>query len=155
MDEVGIELARLYPYQPDNGNCFPVAYHLAVIDPGMLDVNEDEITVVHGLPIGRGLTNEGKRFWHAWVEVKRTIWIPEETIQAYPEFALLNPIVLETVIDRSSGKNLSIPRSAYYSMGQLSDEFVWRFTPEEAAAEMESIGHYGPWVEGWQEMEDI
>lgn len=152
MDEIGVELLRFYPYQPNNGNCFPVAYHLAILDPGMLDVNEDEITVVHGLPIGRGDQNGGKRFWHAWVEVCRTIWIPDETIEAYPEFAHLNPTVLDTVIDRSSGKNLSIPKSAYYAMGELDDDFVWRFTPEEAIEERERRGHVGPWVDGWEEM---
>jgi hypothetical protein len=42
------------------GDCFMVAFHTAERLHGR---------VVHGLPLGKGSLNLGKRYWHAWVEV--------------------------------------------------------------------------------------
>jgi hypothetical protein len=71
--------------------------------------------VVHGLPVGRGPVNAGKRYWHAWVEVTTG-----DSVE---------------VIDRSHGLNVRMPRDRYYAHGQLDEDHVWRFTPGEAAGE--------------------
>ena len=46
------------------GDCFPVASNVALRTQGT------DVRVVHGLPVGQGLVNKGKRYWHAWVEME-------------------------------------------------------------------------------------
>ncbi|HEU5395170.1 MAG TPA: hypothetical protein VFV36_10275, partial [Candidatus Methylomirabilis sp.] len=52
-------------------------------------------------------------------------------------------------------QDLTCPRSVYYflaDIGAVEGNRVWRYTPEEARGEMLRTGHYGPWVDGWEEM---
>lgn len=148
MDEMTMEEIEATP-----GNCFPMALAQARL---AREANPDaSVRVVHGLPIGRGADNDGLRFWHAWVEVCTSMPVPEgmppEFRTAYP-----NGITIETITDHSNGLEIDgMPRALFYSMGELDEDYVWRFTLEEAAAEIESTNHYGPWVDGWQEMEDV
>lgn len=39
----------------------------------------------------------------------------------------------------------------YYRLGHIEAEGVYRYTINEALQEMHDLGHYGPWVEGWED----
>jgi hypothetical protein len=119
------------------GDCFEVALRLG------LSLDEEanrtlpralrDVKIVHGLPVGQGPENFGQRYWHAWIEaivMDRGPW----------------------VYDYGSGRNIELKRAAYYRIGQLTDDFVWRFTPEQANALALKLGHYGPWVTDWEKM---
>jgi hypothetical protein len=105
-----------------NGDCFETAMYVAKETGGM---------VVHGLPIGRGPLNRGRRYWHAWCES--------------------NGLVL----DFASGRSIRYPVAIYYRKGRLSEEHIYRYTLEEAIANATEDGSYGPWVEGYKEMEEV
>lgn len=105
------------------GNCFSMAWRVA----------HDEgkgLLVVHGLAVGRGPANNGKRFWHAWNETEDGM----------------------IAVDRSNGLKVLVGRDTYYHIGQIEEEMVWRYSLEEAAVLMLRQDSYGPWVEGWREM---
>lgn len=117
-----------------DGDCFEVALKLAMEDPGL--------TVVHGLPLGTGPENDGKRFWHAWCEQTEVLEFPN-----HPETRLT------FVIDQSNGRDFCVPRALYYKIGHI--EQTWRYTLDEAAAQALRHEHYGPWNDGWEEMTDV
>lgn len=79
--------------------------------------------VVQGLPRYRG---GEERYWHAWLE------------HGDPARA----------VDRSGGKDLSVPAVWYRQLGDV--EVVWEFGPGEVLDELERWGHWGPWVPGWE-----
>lgn len=113
----------------DGGDCFVVAAEM-MNDPA----GPRSATLVHGLPVGRGVKNAGRRFWHAWVEVfdKGTMrWI---------------------VVDRSNGRRIVMLRTDYYAHGQLDDSTVYRYSRADAARHTYETGNYGPWVDGWEGM---
>lgn len=154
-----------------SGDCFIVAANLGIgtgvrfFDTRVLGLeaielgDHDTLHVVHGLPVGRGPQNEGKRYWHGWVEVTRRIHVPDEVRAAHPELLRLfddtGELETSTVVDRSSGQDLALPRELYYAMGGLSTEQVWRFTPDEARHELVTRGHYGPWIDDWEDYEEV
>lgn len=105
------------------GDCFEVAAQLIL--GGTL--GEDAV-LVHGLPVGLGEENLGRRYWHAWLEYG-------------------DP---PRVVDRSGGRNLDVPAEWYYGLGQIGS--TWRYTRQEAVEEMNRAEHYGPWVPGWEEL---
>jgi hypothetical protein len=111
------------------GNCFEAAYVIA----RCLDLYEP--VVAHGLAIGRGPANLGKRFWHGWVEI------------THPAGRL--------AVDFSSGRRVAMKRSKYYRVGGIDPEGVYRYGIEEAMVEMLRYEHYGPWVPGWEGMADV
>lgn len=125
-----------------------------------LDLGDRDVAhVVHGLPRGRGPGNAGLRYWHAWVEVTRRARIPEDVRKAHPELLQLLDEAgeLETVIvlDKSNGLDVAMPRQAYYALGGLSEGDVWRFTVLEARHELREREHWGPWVDGWENLEEV
>lgn len=144
-----------------SGDCFIVAANL--VTSGVHDKlqlgGHDEARVVHGLPVGRGHQNEGRRYWHAWVEVTRRIHVPDEVRAAHPELLRLfdeaGELETVTVIDRANGLDLALPRELYYAMGALSEERVWRFTVLTARRELRDRGHYSPWVDDWERLEEV
>lgn len=86
--------------------------------------------LVHGLPIGTGPLNRGKRYWHAWVE---------------------RPLDgVNMVFDFSDGKRLGLPADEFYTGGKI--ELTWKYTLSQAKMMMERYGTYGPWVDGWEKM---
>lgn len=121
--------------------------------------DRDEARVVHGLPVGHGPENEGQRYWHAWIEVTRRARIPKDVRRAHPELLQLLDEAgeLETVVvvDRSNGLDVALPRQAYYALGALDEAHVWRFTPLEARRELYAREHWGPWVDGWKQLEEV
>lgn len=78
--------------------------------------------IVHGIVTGTGPL-EGVRFAHAWVEH-----------DGY-------------VFDHSNGRELCLPQTMYYKVGQITEDGVNRYKPIQAQRMMLSSGHYGPWAE--------
>lgn len=127
------------------GDCFPVAASLALgggIHAMCAEVGipvvlgpKSPFRVVHGIPVGTGGIVAGKRYWHAWLE-----W-------TQPDGRVL-------VIDWSNGNQHVITRDTYYRLAQLDEDHVWRWTPKEAEAVRRRYRHWGPWVDGWEAMED-
>lgn len=101
------------------GDCFPVAARIA---------EATGATLCHGRPIGTGGEVAGVRYDHAWVEFDHPV----------DRDASL-------VIDQSNGLNIQCRRSTYYELGSIDPADVARYTPEEAARNMVTTGHYGPW----------
>lgn len=115
--------------RPGYGDCFPAAIVAATV---VEEEGATNVRVCHGLPIGTGPENLGRRFWHAWVEF---------TTDRGP-----------TVLDASNGRRIVAKRAAWYRLGQIDPEQVWRYTTAEAEAMSAEWGTYGPWVEGYEEM---
>jgi hypothetical protein len=103
------------------GDCFIVAARLATSEPGL--------TLVHGLVYHDDLGEH----WHAWVERVEVIEHP----------GLAGPLRLEHVIDRSNGRDNTVPVALYYKLGRI--ERTWRYSSEEAETLMSVTGHFGPW----------
>lgn len=141
------------------GDCFLVAAHIGTRywpDEVVDDTFRSDVRIVHGLPVGQGPLNQGKRFWHAWVEVTHRTTIPSEVVTANPAFAHFGgEIVTELVIDRSNGQDLVLPKAVYYNVGDLDEDHVWRYDMDEAIERMVATENYGPWVDGWEEMEEV
>jgi hypothetical protein len=117
------------------GDCFTVAIGIVVGDPydqAAVPPILPHAKIVHGLPIGHGPENMGKRYWHAWVEAVR---------EGVP-----------SVIDFSNGKQTIMPRDRYYALGTI--EQVFRYNRHQALAMIRKHDHCGPWVANWRDMED-
>lgn len=90
----------------------------------------DNLTLVHGVVSGQGPL-EGQRIGHAWIEFK--------------ERAGPYQYEHEVVRDVSNGRNLVLPRSWYYSIGQIDPDECNYYTPTEAAKMISTHGTWGPW----------
>lgn len=87
----------------------------------MVLLDDWRATIVHGTVTGQGPV-AGIRFGHAWLELG------------------------DLVFDFSNGKNVAMPRERYYEIGDIREEQVRRYEPEEARAEVDRTGHWGPWA---------
>ncbi len=87
---------------------------------------EDTLLLVHGVVSGQGPL-AGQRFDHAWIE----------------SFDAPVPMV----IDRSNGKNLVLPKAAYYHAGQIDADECHYYSHKEFLAKVIEHEHYGPWEE--------
>lgn len=112
------------------GDCFIVALDLAL---HLESKGASQVKVVHGLPIGTGLTNRGLRYWHGWIEFN----VEGESM----------------VIDYSNDKRVIMPMADYYRLGQIKQ--VYRYTVSQARVISRKQDTYGPWAEGWAEMEEV
>ena len=111
-------LKRKIPNKNRNGDCFSAAGRY-IMDMRFREPT-GKCTLVHGIVAGQGAIN-GIRFLHAWVENENT------------------------VIDKSNGRDLSIPKDFYYVLGHINADETVRYTCEEASNKMMESGHYGPW----------
>ena len=84
--------------------------------------NDDcDLILVHGEVMGQGAI-AGIPFGHAWV------------------------LDSGTVIDKSNGRDLSIPMQVYYAIGQIDRiDNVIEYSWEEARTKILDYGHWGPW----------
>lgn len=101
------------------GDCYEAAGKY-MMDRCMFDASCG-IKLVHGEVSGQGPL-EGVTYGHAWI------------------------VDGETVIDRSNGRNLQMPKSVYYALGQIDNisnlhEYTW----EEARKHIMVLEHWGPW----------
>jgi hypothetical protein len=79
------------------------------------------LRLVHGEVAGQGAL-EGITYGHAWV---------------------LNG---DMVIDRSNGRDLQMPRTLYYALGQIGHiGNVYEYTWDEARQKILQFEHWGPW----------
>jgi len=96
-------------------------------------IGDCDLVLVHGEVSGQG-SLEGVRYGHAWVEDG------------------------DTVIDKSNGRDLRVPKVFYYTLGQISSETfddegyspmggqnVHKYTWEEAREKIIESEHWGPW----------
>lgn len=132
---------------PDDGvvgNCFAVAAGFAKYGARVfaaearVPYRKDErgpFRICHGLPVGTSGEIHGLRHWHAWVEVTP-------------------PLGDVLVLDFSNGKQVTMARTLYYSIGGIGEDHVWRFTINDAERLLRKLRHVGPWVDGWEAMGD-
>ena len=77
--------------------------------------------LVHGEVTGQG-SLAGVNYGHAWVEDGNT------------------------VIDKSNGKDLRIPKAVYYALGGIDhNDNLHKYTPEEFRRKVSKHEHWGPW----------
>tara|TARA_Y100000034_G_scaffold119774_1_gene161892 strand:+ start:1482 stop:1916 length:435 start_codon:yes stop_codon:yes gene_type:complete len=123
------------PSSNKGGDCFEAAGKYMM---EKCQIEGCDIVLVHGEVAGQGPLR-GIRYGHAWVEDSGT------------------------VIDRSNGRNLQLPKTIYYSLGQIAsaDMSKWgkpefgqdvfsggnlhKYTWEEARKKILDSGHWGPW----------
>lgn len=105
-----------------NGDCYEAAFK-AMMDECMFNPDaEDRYVLVHAEVMGQGPI-EGTTFGHAFL-------VKDDS----------------TVIDKSNGRNLELPRQVYYFIGRIEEignkhEYTWA----EARKKARKTGHYGPW----------
>lgn len=52
----------------------------------------------------------------------------------------------DMVIDKSNGRDIKLPRSLYYAIGQIEEiGNYYEYTPQEMMENMIKYKHYGPW----------
>ena len=105
------------PSENKGGDCFEVAAKF-MFDATMYGTKNLGLRLVHGEVTGQGAI-DGVKFGHAWVEDGGT------------------------VIDKSNGKDLRLPKSLYYALGDISKTI--EYTYEEMRQKLLESGHYGPW----------
>lgn len=109
-----------------DGDCFDAAYRAL---KELIGAGADNPTIVHGLPLGQGPI-EGVRHWHAWAEGT----VAGERV----------------VLDLSNGRRLQLPADVYRAIGNVVH--AWEFTHEQACKEMVSRGHWGPWLDEFEDL---
>ena len=97
----------------ENGNCYEVAGRIA-----LNSIDNTTSFVCHGEVVGKGKI-KGIVHGHAWIEEG------------------------DMVIDKSNGKNITMPKSLHYKIGQIKN--VKRYTFKEAREIMLEVCHFGDW----------
>ena len=91
------------------------------MDRALFPGHDDNLRLVHGEVTGQGPL-EGVNYGHAWVEDGNT------------------------VIDVSNGKNVRIPKSVYYAVGNIKNNGnIHVYKPKEFRQKMMQSKHWGPW----------
>jgi hypothetical protein len=87
----------------------------------IMDNFDSQLQLVHGEVSGQGAM-EGTTFGHAWV------------------------LDGDTVIDKSNGRDLRIPKVVYYALGGIDRiDNLHVYTREQALDRMLKLKHFGPW----------
>jgi hypothetical protein len=81
---------------------------------------QNKPTVVHGMVTGQGVL-KGIKYDHAWVEEG------------------------DTVIDKSNGQDIRIPKEAYYALGDIQENQTIRYSVNDVFKYAEETGTYGKW----------
>lgn len=104
-----------------NGDCYEAAGKF--IAEQLMMGRGDGYVLVHGEVRGQGPLM-GVNFGHAWVI----------------------DVATDSVIDKSNGRDINMPRFIYYAIGGVEDIGNYHeYTAEEARAVMLKTGNYGPW----------
>lgn len=98
-----------------DGDCFEVSAK------HILYANPDDI-LVHGMVSGQGNV-KGVRYRHAWCE----------------DFSG------GMVIDKSNGRDISMPKDVYYALGNINPKEVIKYNFEEVRINILDHEHWGPW----------
>ena len=124
------EAKKRPPNVQANGDCYEAAFNW-VFEHCLHWISADRkgdkgIFLVHGEVRGQGPI-AGLRYGHAWVEDG------------------------DMVIDQSNGRNIRMPKVAYYALGGVYPDTppfkpnLHRYTPEEARGRCLETKIYGPW----------
>lgn len=100
------------------GDCYE-ANGQFFMDKAVFPGKDPNMRLVHGEVTGQGPL-EGVKYGHAWVEDGNT------------------------VIDVSNGRNVRMPKDAYYRLGRIEDN-VHHYTAQEFRRKVTQYGHWGPW----------
>ena len=90
------------------------------MDNALFPVKRDDIMLVHGEVTGQGPI-AGIKFGHAWIEIG------------------------DEVLDVSRGRSVRMPKVLYYGLGNVEEDKVFKYTPEEMRRKILEYGHWGPW----------
>ena len=104
------------------GDCYEAngKFFMNSVTP-FLGGSSKSMRLVHGEVTGQG-SLDGVNYGHAWVEDGNT------------------------VIDKSNGKNLRMPKAAYYALGNIDqNDNLHKYTPEEFRRKVLKHEHWGPW----------
>lgn len=100
------------------GDCYE-ANGRYFMDHAVFPGGEPHLRLVHGEVTGQGRL-DGVKYGHAWIEDGGT------------------------VIDVSNGRNLRMPKAAYYALGRIDDN-IHVYTPEQFRKKVMQYKHWGPW----------
>jgi hypothetical protein len=109
--------------RPATGDCYEAAGRY-ITEHSLMSPSgnkKSSLRLVHGEVAGQG-SLEDVTFGHAWV------------------------LDGNTVIDRSNGRDISMPKDLYYFIGRINElDNVHVYTPEQARERMLRYKHFGPW----------
>jgi hypothetical protein len=108
---------RKIPSKNRNGDCYEAAAKY-LMDETLYGHKNLHLKLVHGEVTGQGPI-EGVKYGHAWV------------------------LDGDTVIDKSNGRDVRMPKAFYYALGQI--ERTIEYTYEEARDKLLEHQTYGPW----------
>jgi hypothetical protein len=103
-----------------NGDCYEAAGKF-MMDSCQFSGDDCNLILIHGEVMGQGPV-AGTPFGHAWV------------------------LDGSTVIDKSNGRDLTMPMQIYYAIGQIDNiGNIHQYTWTEARKQILDNGHWGPW----------
>lgn len=102
------------------GDCYE-ANGKFFMDQAVFPGSNTTMRLVHGEVTGQG-PMEGVQYGHAWI------------------------VDGSTVIDKSNGKDLRMPKKAYYALGQIDrNDNMHVYTPAQFRKKVMQFEHWGPW----------
>ena len=115
---------QFVPIHEGQGDCYEVAGNL-MFDMAIQREEHPKFNIrklVHAKVVGQGPI-VGLEYGHAWIEEG------------------------DTVIDQSNGRDIKIPKAAYYALGQIQDKpgKLYRYDFKGFQKWVNKTGHYGPW----------
>jgi len=123
QEEFARSLTAARRKRPATGDCYEAAGRY-ILERSVLAHSGSEdmgLRLVHGEVAGQGPL-EGTTFGHAWV------------------------LDGDTVIDRSNGRDIRMPKAIYYALGAIDQiDNVRVYTPDQARERMLRYEHFGPW----------
>jgi len=156
-----------------DGDCYEAASNMASRLRGEeFGFSDDQIRIVHGVPLGTGGDATGIRYGHAWAEVAKNGWdkyeqLRNEIAEVLREAENLtsqslknslaarhNKLMMElvrmeledvAVYDFSNGNEHIIPKYLYYKIGNIEDENTRYYSRRDADIKMQADETYGPW----------
>ena len=156
-----------------DGDCYEAASNMASRLRGEeFGFSDDQIRIVHGVPLGTGGDATGIRYGHAWAEVAKNGWdkyeqLRNEIAEVLREAENLtsqslknslaarhNKLMMELVrmeledvevYDFSNGNEHIIPKYLYYKIGNIEDENTRYYSRRDADIKMQADETYGPW----------
>jgi len=119
QEEFARSLTAARRKRPVTGDCYEAAGRY-ILDQSLVG-DTSNLRIVHGEVAGQGPL-EGTTFGHAWV------------------------LDGDTVIDRSNGRDIRMPKAIYYALGAIDQiDNVRVYTPDQARERMLRYEHFGPW----------
>jgi hypothetical protein len=156
-----------------DGDCYEMAVTMAQRLRGPeFNFSDDQIRIVHGIPLGTGGEAMGIRYGHAWAEVAIDGWDKYEQLrneiadvlrqaETLTSSSLRNGLTKRhnqlmqelirmemenvTVYDFSNGNEHQIPRYLYYKIGNIEDENTRYYTAKDAVTKILADETFGPW----------